>query len=541
MQIPGSNKSDKAQAILQRFSRAKASRVNWESYWQEVSEYVSPNMSHTYFEGGYAMAPGMKKDQKRFDGAAEIALFRFAAAMESFLTPRNSLWHGLTTNNKQLNKMSRVREYFDDVRDVLFKYRYDPKANFASQCHEHYMQIGLVGTACMFLDKLQPRGFRYSQIHVAQVYFYENHQGVINEAIRPFRLTARQAVEKFGEKNLPDAIVKASKENSDQNFDFVHCVCPNEDRDSERKDYRGMEYASYYISKEGCVIVEEDGYNSFPYMVSRYVTVPGEIYGRSPAMQALTNIKVLNNQKRTVLKQGHRITDPVLLTHDDGVIDGFSMKPGSLNPGTMTADGKRLVDILPTGSLAVGDKMMQMERDEIAAAFMTDLFQIFMDRPQMTATEIMELAREKGVLFSPTMGRQETEFLGRMIEREIDLATMQGLLPPMPQELIDAGGEYEIVYENPLSRAQRAEQAAGLMRTVSWAAELAAQSQDPAPLDHFNWDVIIPELSQIQAVPARWMKSEQQLEDLRSAREQAMAQQQVIEAGPTIAALAKNR
>ena len=526
---------------MQRLSRAKANRVNWEAYWQEVSEYVQPNLSNSYFEGGYNLAQAQKKDQKRFDGAAEIALFRFAAAMESFLTPRNSLWHGLNTNNKALNKLTRVRTYFDDVRDVLFKHRYDPKANFASQCHEHYMQIGSVGTGCMFTDKLTPRGFRYAQIHIAQIYFYENHQGVIDEAIRPFRLTARQAVQKFGKDKLPDAINKAANESPESFFEFVHSVYPNENIDPERKDYRGMTYESCYVSKEGMMVVQEGGYNSFPFAVSRYVTAPGELYGRSPAMQALTNIKVLNQQKKTILKQGHRITDPVLLTFDDGVLDGFSMKPGAMNPGTMSADGKRLVDVLPTGNLAVGDKMMQMERDEISAAFMTDLFQIFMDRPQMTATEIVELAREKGVLFSPTMGRQETEFLGRLVEREIDLASSQGLLPEMPPELKEAGGEYEIVFDSPLSRAQRAEQAAGLMRTVGWASELAAQSQDPTPLDHVNWDVIIPELSQIQAVPTRWMKDESQLEALRAARQQAAATQQVIEAGPTIAALSKNR
>lgn len=529
-----------AKRIVERMGKAKSSRLNWESYWEEVAELVLPNFSNTFFDGGYSLTQGDKRDRKRFDGSAEIAATRLASTMESILTPRNSRWHGLSSDDMSLNSKRRVREYFDTATDVLFKYRYASQANFGSQAFEHYLSNAVFGTGCMFVDKLLPKGFRYAQIHIAQVYFYENHQGIVDEALRPFKMNARNAVQKFGEKNLPDDIKKAAKESSEQMFDFIHCVMPREDIDYARKDFKGMPYGSYYVAKQAQVVVMEEGYNTFPYAISRYLTAPGELYGRSPAMQALTNIKVLNEQKKTMLKQGHRAVDPVLLAHDDGVLDSFSLKPGSINTGAMTGDGKRLVDVLPVGNIAVGDKMMQMERDEIASAFMTDLFAIFMERPQMTATEIVELAREKGILFSPIMGRQEGEFLSVMIERELDLAGQQLLLPPMPPELIEAKGEYKIVFDNPLSRAQKSEQAAGLMRTVDWAANMAAQSQDPAPLDHFNWDVIIPELSHINGVPAKWMKTEDQLKGLRDGRQQALETQQVIDAGPTIAALQKN-
>lgn len=529
-----------AENIIERFNKAKTMRMNWDSYWQEVSEYVLPNFSNTFFNGGYVMQPGMKNDRKRYDGSSEIALSRLASTMESVLTPRNSLWHMISTDNDQLNKLRNVREWQDQVQRIMFKLRYASSANFASQCYEHYIAVGAFGTGCMFTDRLSPRGFRYSQIHVAQIYFFENHQGIVDEAHRGFRLTARNAIKKFGEKNVPEEIIKADTNNSQQTFEFIHCVCPREDIDYERKDFKGMAFASYYVCVQSRTIVREEGYNSFPYAISRFVTAPGELYGRSPAMQALSNIKVLNQQKKTLLKQGHRIADPVLLAHDDGVVDGFSLKPGALNVGAMTGDGKRLVDVLPTGNLAVNEKMMQIERDEIAAAFMTDLFQLFTERPQMTATEVIELAREKGILFAPIMGRQESEFLSVMIEREMDLANMQGLLPPMPPEMIEAGGEYKIVFDNPLSRAQKAEQNAGLMRTIGWAAEIVAQTQDPSALDWFDWDTITPELAYDNAVPTRFIKSQAAVVALRQSRQQQAATQQVIDAGPTIAALQKN-
>lgn len=528
-----------AQEIIRDLSRYKANRVNIESYWQEVSELVIPNFSNT-FHSDLIVTPGLKKDRKRFDGSAEIALHRFSASMESMITPRNSRWHGLTTDDDSLNRKPRVREWFDNSTSALFKYRYSPAANFASQAHEHYMALGSLGTGCMFVDKLQPRGFRYATIHMAQVYFDTNFQGIIDRASRPFKLSARNAVRQF--KNLPADITKAAiSSNPDQLFDFIHSVRPNTEMDPRRKDWRGKPFVSQYVAVQANALLLTEGFNSFPFAISRYTTAPGEIYGRSPAMQALTNIKVLNEQKKTSLKQGQRTVDPVLLAHDDGVLDSFSLKPGAINSGAINSQGKRMVDVLPTGNLAAGFEMMDQERKEISAAFLTDLFQILVDRPQMTATQVIEFAREKGALLSPTMGRQESEFLGPLIERELDLAMMQGLIDPMPPELIEAGSEYKIVYDSPLARAQKAEETAGIMRTVQWAAEVSQITQDPSALDHFEWDVIIPDLALNNAVAGKYMSSVARVAEKRQGRAQQQEIDQVIQAGPTVAAITKQQ
>jgi hypothetical protein len=157
--------------------------------------------------------------------------------------------------------------------------------------------------------------------------------------------------------------------------------------------------------------------------------------------------------------------------------------------------------VLPTGNLAVGDKMMDMEKAIIHDAFLTTLFQILVDSPQMTATEVLERAREKGMLLAPTAGRLQAEFLGPLIEREIDLLARQGLMPKMPQILIDAAVEYRIEYDNPLSRMARAEKASGFMRALSQAAEYAKMTQDMEPLDHFDFDAAMPEILDINGAP----------------------------------------
>lgn len=534
-----------ANDILRRQQSMAGIRGNWEGHWEEIAGRVMPAYRNTFTNNGFT-SPGQQKTDLMIDATAALALPKFAAAMESMLTPRGSTWHRLGATDQTLNKNRLVRQYFDDVTDLLFRYRYAPRANFASQQHEIYMGLGAFGTGIKYIDRLRgyEKGLRYRTIHLGECYILENHQGIIDTVFRRFQMTARQVMQRFKDTTkIPDAIVTAASDSvkCETPFWFINAVYPRSDEDNydpRRLDAKGMRYADVYVSETGRQTVEEMGFNVFPYAISRYVTAPGEVYGRSPAMTALPAIKTLNEMKRTVLTQGHRVTNPVLLVHDDGVADGFSLKPGAINTGAMTADGKRLVDVLPTGNLALAKELIEREASTVDGAFLVDLFLLNVENPQMTATEVIERTREKGALLSPTMGRQQTEDLGPTIERELDVLSAQGLLPPMPLILQQAKGEYRVVYDSPLSRAQRAENASGFMRLVDWAKEYYAASQDPRPFDWLNWDQAMPELADIAAVPARWINAQQQVDALRQQRTQAQQAQQAVEAAPALASIA---
>ncbi len=529
---------DHADGMLREFEQLAGSRGTWESHWKEIAERVLPSQSDAFTSGGF-VTPGAKKTSQIVDATAQLALNRFGAILDSLLTPRNQTWHRVMASNPYLNKDRSVRLWFEEVNRLLFKHRYAPQSNFASQNQQNYKSLGAFGTGCVYADELHGApGLRYRAIHLGEIFFVENHQGLVNRAYRKFKLTARQAVTQFGSDKLPEQIVSALVNHPERTFDFVHCVKPREDNyDNSRADYMGMPFASYYLSMEGKKVVNEGGYTTFPYAISRYEQAPGEVYGRSPAMDVLPAIKSLNEQKKTMLKQGHRALDPVLLVHDDGVLDGFSMKNGAINTGGVSADGKLLVHALPTGNIAAGKEMMEEERNLINDAFLVTLFQILVDTPQMTATEVMERTREKGILLAPTIGRQQSEYLGPLIDREIDLLSRQGLLPPMPGLLREAKGDYRLEYDSPLSRAQRAEEASGLMRTVESALAIVNVTQDPAPLDHFDWDVIIPEVSSIHGVPSKWMRSFEQIQAMREGRAKQAEVQQAVEAAPGAAAI----
>ena len=537
------DKKDMAGEICQEFENLASDRVTFEDHWEQIAERVLPAKRNTIRQGSYSF-PGSRKTEYQFDSTAALALSKFKSICASLLTPENSKWSLLKPSNPYLAKSRNVRLYFEAATNALWDQRRRPTANFSGQNVMIWELVGAFGTGAIFTDELRTGpGMRYRAIPIGETFIGENHQGLVDRFYRPFKQKAYQLAQRWGYDNLPQQIKDAARSEvaAQRNKDWtvLHCVKPNERYEPGRYDALGKPFFSGYLVKDLKEMLSTGGFSSFPYSVARYEQEPGEVYGRSPAMSVLPAIKTLNEEKKAVLKQGHRALDPTLLAHDDGIVDGFSLRPGVINPGAVNADGRPLVHALPTGNPIAGKELMDDERQVINDAFLVTLFQILVETPQMTATEVLERTREKGILLAPTVGRQQSEFLGPMIERELDVLAQQGLLPPMPPELIEARGEYQVEYDNPMARAAKAEEGAGFQRTLETTLTIANVTQDPSTLDHFDFDTIVPEMARNNAVPERWMASEDKIAAKRQARADQAQQQQMIQAAPGAAAMTK--
>jgi hypothetical protein len=529
---------------LQAFSQKMNERSIFANQWEEVAQLILPTSRNTFYYMNYN-TPGQKKTDQQIDGSGALALHRFCAIADSLVTPVNMKWHALQSPDENVMKNRDVKLWFERATSALFKKRYAAISGFQGQNYNNWQSTGGFGNSTMFVDKFDgrnyhgARGLRYKAVPLGETFFGENHQGKVDRMFRWFRLNAYQAVQKWGIDALPASLHAPLQQNSQWPYNFLHVVEPRNDYDPQRLDHKGMPFSSLYISIEGqCLMQPEGGYRVFPYAVSRYDQTPGECYGRGPAQLILPSLKTLNMEKKIFLKQGHRAADPVLLTKDDGIL-GFNMKPGSLNAGAMSQDGKRLVDILPTGDIQISEKMMGEERSLIDDTFLVSLFKVLSEHPNMTATQVIELVNEKGMLVAPTLGRQHSEYVGQMVEREIDLMLEQGLLPPMPPLLREAGGEYEVVDTSPLAMARKAGEASGFMRTVESVKELVNITQDPSLLDPFAFDRAVPAIARIQVVPTDWMATDQEISAKRQNRAKAQQRQEAIQAMPAQAAMMK--
>lgn len=517
------------QDLISRFERLRADRATWDSHWQETAERVLPRAAEFTTSG----QSGAKRSQKIYDSTAQLALERFASAMESLLTPRSSRWHSLKTSNPNLNQLDSVTRYFEAVEDILFAQRYSPAANFASQQFETYLSLGAFGTGALFINEIPGHGLRYRAVHLSEIYVSENEAGRIDTVFRKTEMTCRQMVQRWGLEKVSPKIAERANSKPDERAEVLHVVLPSEEYGKTRS---GKPFASLYLELSTRHVLSENGYFEFPYIVSRYVTGPREVYGRSPAMTALADIKMLNEMSKTSIKAAQKAVDPPLLIADDGVILPLNLNPGKPTFARMDGRNQAPVQFLQSQSrLDISENEQERRRRTINDAFLVTLFQILVDTPQMTATEVLERAREKGALLAPTVGRQQSEALGPMIERELGILARSGALPSMPPELVEAAGEFEIEYVSPMSRAMRAEEAVGILRTLESVQQIA--TVDPGVLDIFDGEAIARSLADIHGVPRRMIRGEEAVAEQRSQRQQQQQSASLMQAIPELASV----
>jgi hypothetical protein len=511
-------------------------RAVFESHWREIEDFVS--YKGKYF-GQQTLTPGAKSTQRIFDVTAPLACDRFAAACESMITPRTQRWHGLAPADPAAREIKAIKDYCEEATDILFAARYAPEANFASQQHEAYWQIGAYGTGCVFVDDVLGRSLLYRAIHLAEIYFGEDAAGRIDTVHRAFRPTLRQIAQRFGAEALPKKWRDRLEKNPEDRTEVLHCVKPNDERMMGRADYRGMALSSYYVMVDGRAVLEQRGYRTMPYCIGRYSTSPREAYGRGPGVLTLPEIKMLNEMRKSILRAAQKTVDPPLLLPEDGLMHAFDLRAGALNYGGVNERGEQLVHPLQTGArLDIGEEMLEQARTVVNDAFLVTLFQILVEAPQMTATEALLRAQEKGQLLAPTMGRVQGEMVGQEIERELDILAAAGRLPPMPEELLEAGGLVEIEYVSPLNRLQKAEDAVGILRTLEALAPLA--EVDPTVIDVLDPEQAARIMADRNGMPSKALRSSKRVKAIREGRAEQQEMQSLLAAAPVAASTAKD-
>ncbi len=525
-----------ASQIINQHEQMAADRSQFETHWQEITERVLPRQDQWF---GTVRTQGDKRTSKIFDSTAPLALTRFAAAMESIATPRAERWHKLTPQ-WPLEEDKDSRTWLEEITKQLFRVRYSPRSNFASQAHEFYMSLGALGTACMYVDDDPGRGIRYSTRHMSEIFLAEDHQGRIDKVHRKFGLTARQAIQQFGEAELPEKIRKAAETQPETKFDFLHCVYPAPEVKAWRVDAQGMPWTSRYICMDSKSDVMVSGYWEFPYMIGRYVVAPGETYGRSPAMDALADIKMLNEMEKTGLRALHHQVDPTLLLADNGVLQPFQMRPGAMVKGGVDANGRQSVIPLQTGgNIPALEEKTDQKRRLINDHFLVTLFQVLAeDRTNMTATEVLQRAAEKGALLAPAAGRLQSEFLGPLIEREIGIMARAGALPPAPPSWEQMGGEYQVEYVSEITRAMRASEGVGILRMMEGISPVA--QIDPSILDRVDGDEALKVLADVNGVPSKVLRSDDEVAAIKQGRAQQEQAAQLLSAAQVAGSAAKD-
>jgi hypothetical protein len=509
--------------LVKRKGKLKAQRGTWESHWQDLTNFVLPNDS----DFNLKRSKGDKRTTLVYDSTAIHANEMLAAGLHGMLTNPASNWFSLRIkDNDDFSDNSEAKQWLEETTNVILSELSAPAVAFPSHIHEYYLSLCSIGTACMFIGEPSAReGISFRAIHIDEIFIAENADGIIDTVFRSFKMTVRQIVQKWGEKSLSPRIQKMyENQEFDKEVELLHCVYPRDDIDKGKKAATMLPVASVYIDEKEKHVLAEGGFDEMPFMVSRWSKTVGEVFGRSPAMTALPDIKMLQEIMKTTIKAAQKVVDPPLLVPDDGVLGPVRTIPGGLNY-YRASSGARIEPLLTGGNIGLSYEMMNDLRERIRTTFFLDQLQ-FQGAPRMTATEVVERTERTLRLLGPTLGRLQSEFLGPMIERIYGVLVRAGRLPEPPESIAEQ--ELKIEYVSPLARAQRQTETQGIMRTLEFVGPIAGI--DPQAAQIIKGADTVRHIAELNGVPPILLKSNDELmAEIQAQQEAQAAQQQMMQ------------
>jgi len=517
-----------AKELKDTLSRLEEKRSTWESHWQEIADLMLPRKA----EITKSRSRGDKRSASIYDATAIHSLELLSASLHGTLTSSANRWFSLRFKSNMLNEDDAAKEWLEDSTDKMFLAF--ARSNFQQEIFECYNDLISFGTSCLMVEEDEEDILRFSARHIKEIFIEENKRGFVDKIYRKFKITASQAVEKFGLENLSREVQNNFKNKPFDEIVICHVVRPRNIYNSNKEDKANMPFQSIYFEHQTNHIIATGGFRENPYIIARYLKASTEIYGRSPAMNALPDVKVLNKMVEHSLKAAAKTIDPPLLCPDDSMLAPIRMTPGSINYYRAGSSRDRIEPLNINQNITLTLQAEEARRTAIAKMFHVDQLVVAENR-NMTATEVLQRQEERLRILGPVMGRIQSELLEPMIIRVFNIMLRNKLFIQAPEILTNQ--EIDIEYVSPMALAQKGQEIQSIMRGL----ELFASISQMAPVqDYIDENGLVKQIVKTLGLPAKMIRSDKEVQALREQRQAAQQQQAELQTQMAESEMAKN-
>ena len=511
--------------LYTRWGQLKIERASWWAHWQELTTYILPRNGR-YFRQD--RDKGWRRHNNIYDNTGTRALRTLGAGMMAGATSPARPWFRLGTADPDLNEFPPVKLWLNDVtRRMMLVFQ---KSNTYRALHGMYEELGAFGTASSIILPDYKSVIHHYPVTTGEYCIAQDYQGRVCTLYREFEKTVGEIVKEFGYKNCSRTVQSMyDNHNLDKWIPIIHAIEPREDRDIRKKDSQNMPWASYYFEVGGDPnkFLRVSGYKQFPAVVPRWATAGGDIYGNSPGMEALGDIKQLQHEQLRKAQAIDYQTKPPLQAPTSMKNRDVEMLPGGVTfYDGQTAGIKTAFDVNLNLQHLVMD--IQDVRERVRGAFYADLFLMLANATdtRMTATEVAERHEEKLLMLGPVLERLHNELLDPLIDITFTRMVEAGIVPPAPPEL--QGMDLNVEFVSMLAQAQRAVGTNSVDRFVGNLGAVAAFKPDV--LDKFNADYWVDSYSDMLGVDPKLIVAGDTVGLIRKARNEAQAAQAQNEA-----------
>lgn len=504
------------QEILKRRDKADARKEEWRTIYEECYEFALPqrNLYEGYYEG---RTPGQNKMTRVFDATAINSTQRFANRIQSALFPPYRAWCTLGPGNEiPADRRPEIREALEIYAEKMFDVV--RQTNFDLAMSEFLLDL-CVGTAVMLIqpgDADAP--VRFTPVPQYLVSLEEGPHGTVDNVYRKMRLRAEAIQRQWPDANIPAMLQKIIDEKPEEEIDLLEATVFNISEDM---------YCYHLIwEKEKSELVYRT-MDISPWIVARFMKVPGEVYGRGPLVTALPDIKTLNKVKELVLKNASLAVSGVYTAADDGVLNpqAIQITPGAIIPVARNggAQGESLRPLrtasdFNTSQLVINDLVMSIKKMLFDDSLPPD------NMSARSATEIVQRMKELSQNLGSAYGRLITEAMTPIVRRILYVMDQMNLID-LPLKVNNM--EVRVVPTSPLAQAQNMEDLEKVLQFAQIAAQFGQAGQmtinQEEMLEYIAVKMGVPQ--SVLTTPAERDQMVQQMEQQMAAAQQQQAAQ----------------
>ncbi|MCB1834258.1 MAG: head-tail connector protein [Geminicoccaceae bacterium] len=446
------------------FHKARALRAAWEPLWRDCFHHAQP----TRMQAGLDRhGNGRGRLVDLFDSTAIDGVQQLAASLVAELTPPWSRWFGLVPGHEVTGgERTQLAGLLDRTTRCIQGHL--DRSNFAIEIQQCFLDLVTIGTSTLQFEEAaagESTAFCFTAVPAAEMYIDGDRNGAIRRQFRETFVSPETLFGRYPEmaRDRPDAKTACDEES----IRLVEAVI----RGHGRSTY--LAYADLPGEGDQSSIIEEGCFNGSPFITFRWLKGTGELYGRSPVMSALPDIKTANKVVELILKNASIAVTGIWLAEDDGVLNPANIRlvPGSIIPKAPGSSG--LTPLQTPGRLDVSELVLEDLRANIRHTLLTDRLTP-LPTTNMTATEVLERSVESARLLGAIYGRLQAELLTPLVGRAIAILVRRGEIAPLS---ID-GATIELQYRSPLARIQAREEMRNVMSWLDTATRLIAAGDD---------------------------------------------------------------
>ncbi len=452
--------------VLERQKIAQNKKDDFKSLYEDAMEFALPQRN--LYGGEYEGRVGGKKKMARvFDSTAINSTQRFANRLQSGIFPPQRKWCRLEPGTDiPANRKSEAQRVLDLYNDKLFAVL--KQSNFDIAMGEFLLDLS-VGTAVMLVqpgDAVSPINF----IPVPQylVSFEEGANGQVDNVYRNMRIKGESIQLQWKDAKIPVDLQQRIKDKPTEEIDLVEATILNIDRG---------DFSYYVIDKKSKQEIVYRKLKSSPWVVSRYMKVAGEIYGRGPVLTALPDIKTLNKTKELLLKNASLAITGVYTAADDGVLNPANVKivPGAIIPVARNGgpQGEALKPLPRAGDFNVS----QIVINDLVASIKRTLLDESLPPDNMSArsaTEVVERMKELAQNLGSAFGRLVNETMIPLVTKILEVMDRDGIID-LPLKV--NGLEVKVSPVSPLAMAQNLDEINNIVQFMQIAQGLGPEGQ----------------------------------------------------------------